>query len=220
MTFIAARGTALLKLSLLYCISFYGWIREREGWSESCILIGYPSGQDWPFLPSRDLPRIPVLVLLYLVSKGFLNVFLTSLVISFPFPNFSCYCFPCSFEEFWTGLLSYSDGISEVCLAYFSLLSFEGIYKQEGISSVDTSHPCGGGWWDTYFQTVLLRVERRRWTGRTRKGVQAGPLRWVYSTPVYVIYLHGRYRIYLIRTKNESKHTKRSKTKTKATVLV
>lgn len=114
MTFIAARGTALLKLGLLYCIPFYGWIRERERWSESCILIGYPSGQDWPFLPSRDLPRIPVLVLLYLVSKGFLNVFLTSLVISFPFPNFSCYCFPCSFEEFWTGLLNYSDGISEV----------------------------------------------------------------------------------------------------------
>ena len=26
-------------------------------WSESCVLIGYPSGQDGPFLPPRDFPR-------------------------------------------------------------------------------------------------------------------------------------------------------------------
>ena len=26
----------------------YGWIRKRAIWSESCDLIGYPIGQDWP----------------------------------------------------------------------------------------------------------------------------------------------------------------------------
>ena len=32
----------------------YSWIRERAAWSESCVLIGYPSGQDDPVLHSRD----------------------------------------------------------------------------------------------------------------------------------------------------------------------
>ena len=34
----------------------YGWIRKRARWSESCVLIGYPSRQDGPILPARDFP--------------------------------------------------------------------------------------------------------------------------------------------------------------------
>ena len=29
----------------------YGWLREGARWSESCVLIGYPSGQDGPSCP-------------------------------------------------------------------------------------------------------------------------------------------------------------------------
>ena len=35
---------------------FYGLLRKRARWSESCVLIGYPSGQDGPILPARDFP--------------------------------------------------------------------------------------------------------------------------------------------------------------------
>ena len=47
----------LRKLTILPL--WYGWICERAGWSESCVLIGYPRGQDAPILPARDFPRWP-----------------------------------------------------------------------------------------------------------------------------------------------------------------
>ena len=34
----------------------YGWTRERAKWSQSCVLIGYLSGQDGSILPARDFP--------------------------------------------------------------------------------------------------------------------------------------------------------------------
>ena len=34
----------------------YDWLRECARWSESCVLIGYPSGQDGPILPAREFP--------------------------------------------------------------------------------------------------------------------------------------------------------------------
>ena len=39
-----------------YVTLLYGWLRKRARWSESCVLIGYPSGQDGPILPARDCP--------------------------------------------------------------------------------------------------------------------------------------------------------------------
>ena len=32
----------------------YGWLHERARWSKSCVLIGYPSGQDGPILPAQN----------------------------------------------------------------------------------------------------------------------------------------------------------------------
>ena len=32
----------------------YGCLSERARWSESCVLIGYPSGQDGPICPARE----------------------------------------------------------------------------------------------------------------------------------------------------------------------
>ena len=45
----------ILRVSLYGVL--YGWIRERARCSESCVLIGYQSGQDRPILPTRDVPR-------------------------------------------------------------------------------------------------------------------------------------------------------------------
>ena len=44
----------LKPMSKFYCSFLYGWIREWTRWRESCVLIGYPSGQDdGLFLPAR-----------------------------------------------------------------------------------------------------------------------------------------------------------------------
>ena len=59
-----AKSTSIIQLNQLLMTKFgrilrfmnrwrqkclnYGWIRKRAIWSESCDLIGYPIGQDWP----------------------------------------------------------------------------------------------------------------------------------------------------------------------------
>ena len=44
-------------MSKLYCSLLYGWVRDWARWSESCVLIGYPSGQEGLFLPARNFLR-------------------------------------------------------------------------------------------------------------------------------------------------------------------
>ena len=46
----------VVLLSLQYWSLLYGKLRERTGWGELCVLIGYPSGQDGPILLARDCP--------------------------------------------------------------------------------------------------------------------------------------------------------------------
>ena len=52
---------AMSFLFIILRVSLYGvlysWIHERARCRESCVLIGYPSGQDKPILSTRDVPR-------------------------------------------------------------------------------------------------------------------------------------------------------------------
>ena len=101
-----------IKSVVLYLII---WLNPRAGKMKWILHV------DW--IPERA--RLARLVLsgspacsrphsLVLGQRRIFKCLFTSLLTSFLFLNFSCKCFPCSFEEFWTGLLNYSDGISEV----------------------------------------------------------------------------------------------------------
>lgn len=51
-----------LMLHYINCLIIYLHIlarckSERTRWSESCVLIGYPSGQGGPILPAQDFPH-------------------------------------------------------------------------------------------------------------------------------------------------------------------
>ena len=47
------------RLPSTWCLNslFYSRIRQRKKWSEFCVSIGYPSGQDRPVEPAWDFPR-------------------------------------------------------------------------------------------------------------------------------------------------------------------
>ena len=50
---------AVCRLPSTWCLNslLYSRIRQRKKWSEFCVSIGYPSGQDRPVEPAWDFPR-------------------------------------------------------------------------------------------------------------------------------------------------------------------
>ena len=65
-------------------IFLYGWIHQLAIWSESCVLIDYPSGQDGPIVPwhRSGFPTLVPASKRYYFFTYIVNPLLTKLVVA------------------------------------------------------------------------------------------------------------------------------------------